>query len=311
MSWTWQQDRWHTGYHRNDDWQQHGWQDEAFQQNSYHDDAAGQWSDDWRTYDSDRWWQESSSWRSDQEWQQHQQDDSWRQTDWRGNDWNSSGAWSYHDQRDDCWAQQSWGDRETETPGASEPMPSGSVRDEEGPTGSDGKTSEVSDVKPGRPREPKTGKEVIPSWSGDTPIRDYKKRIDLFLSTTAIDPEYRAGRLVEPLSGAAWRAVDTMDVSLLRDPQGVDHLLAHLRAELEPVEFLQTFGVLTSFYKGFKRNKGESFIEFDNRFRVQLQKLKEIDAELNDLSKAFWFLETASISDELRKQVVEIFSMSV
>ena len=141
-------------------------------------------------------------------------------------------------------------------------------------------------------REPKTGKEVIPSWDGTSPIRDYKKRVDLFLSTTAIDEEYRAGRLVEQLSGAAWRAVDTMDVSLLRHPQGVDHLLANLRSELEPVEFLQTFGVLTTFYKQFKRSRGESFIEFDNRYRVQLQKLKEVDAELNELSKAYWFLET-------------------
>jgi len=161
-----------------------------------------------------------------------------------------------------------------------------------------------SEGKSGKTREPKTGKEVIPSWDGTTPIRDYKKRIDLFLSTTAIDPEYRAGRLVEQLSGVAWRAVDTMDVTLLRHPEGVQHLLAHLRSELEPVEFLQTFGVLTNFYKKFKRQKGESFIEFDNRYRVQLQKLKEVDAELNDLSKAYWFLETASISEELRKQCI-------
>lgn len=161
-----------------------------------------------------------------------------------------------------------------------------------------------SEVKAGKSREPKTGKEVVPSWDGTTPIRDYRKRIDLFLSTTAIDAEYRAGRLVEQLSGVAWRAVDTMDATLLRHRNGVEHLIEHLRSELEPVEFLQTFRMLTAFYKKFKRNKGESFIEFDNRFRVQLQKLKEVDAELNDLSKAFWFLETAGISDEFRKQCI-------
>ena len=38
-----------------------------------------------------------------------------------------------------------------------------------------------SEGKSGKTREPKTGKEVIPSWDGTTPIRDYKKRIDLLL----------------------------------------------------------------------------------------------------------------------------------
>ena len=302
MSWTWQQHDWHAGYRRDDDWQwRDGWHD-GYPSSGYATVDQQQWSDPWHQDDGEWQWSGSTSWQDRQDWRQ---DGEWTQRAWSGSDWNSGSGWSHYGQWDECREQHSWGDCETGTPDAGEPTPSGSERgDQAGAVEESAPSTSNSEGKSGKTREPKTGKEVIPSWDGTTPIRDYKKRIDLFLSTTAIDPEYRAGRLVEQLSGVAWRAVDTMDVTLLRHPEGVQHLLAHLRSELEPVEFLQTFGVLTNFYKKFKRQKGESFIEFDNRYRVQLQKLKEVDAELNDLSKAYWFLETASISEELRKQCI-------
>lgn len=43
---------------------------------------------------------------------------------------------------------------------------------------------------------------------------------------------------------------------------------------------------------------------FDTRFRVQVQRLEEINAPINGVTKSFWYLETAGLSNDLRKQVV-------
>ncbi|CAL1168448.1 unnamed protein product [Cladocopium goreaui] len=111
-------------------------------------------------------------------------------------------------------------------------------------------------------------------------------------------------RLVEQLTGAAWRATETLDMSTLRQEGGVDTLLSHLREELEPIEHLQVFSTLSNFFKSFRRSKGQEFVDFDTQFRVQCQKLEEVGAGLSGLIKSYWFLETASLSDELRKQVI-------
>lgn len=154
-------------------------------------------------------------------------------------------------------------------------------------------------------REPKTGKEVVPGWDGtSTSFRDYKRRVSLFLATTGIDEEYRGGRLVEQLTSTAWRATETLDMSLLRAADGVDVLLTHLQNEIEPVEHLKVFGTLAAFFKNFRRERGQEFIEFDTSFRVQCQKLEEVGAGLTGLIKSYWFLECAAISEDLRKQVI-------
>ncbi len=155
-----------------------------------------------------------------------------------------------------------------------------------------------------KPREPKTGKEIIPSFDGSTPLRDYRRRVQLFLSTTGIDPEFRAGRLVEQMTGVAWKTTETLQMDRLRSPQGVEYLLEHLQAELEPVEHLQVFGTLQQFFKSFRRARGEEFVTYDMNFRSQMQKLEEIDAGLHGIIKSWWFLECAGLSQELRKQVI-------
>ena len=72
----------------------------------------------------------------------------------------------------------------------------------------------------------------------------------------------------------------------------------------EPLEFLRVFQTLEEFYKTFRRARGQEFVAFDTSFRSQLKRLDEIGASLSGITKAFWFLETAAIAAELRKQVV-------
>ena len=45
-------------------------------------------------------------------------------------------------------------------------------------------------------------------------------------------------------------------------------------------------------------------MNYDSAFRSQLQRLEEIGAEISGVTKAFWFLEKAGLSSDLRKQVV-------
>eukprot|EP00434_Breviolum_minutum_P024369 symbB.v1.2.021520.t1/scaffold1859.1/size98302/6 len=153
-------------------------------------------------------------------------------------------------------------------------------------------------------KKPVTGKEVVPSYNGESALREYRRRVDLFLATTGIDEEFRAGRLMEKLEGRAWQATQTLQVSRLRSSEGVQYLLDHLQKELEPVEHLQIFNTLHEFFRGFKRSRGEEFSTYDTRFRAQLQKMEEIGAPLDGLVRSYWFLEGSGISAELRKQVI-------
>ena len=147
------------------------------------------------------------------------------------------------------------------------------------------------------------GKELVPEHDGIT-MREYERRVRLFEQTTAIDPEFRAGRLLEKLKGDAWAAAETIDLKELKAPNGVAKLLKHLWSELEPLEYLRTFQTLSYFYKQFKRQKGQEFVAFDTAFRTQCKRLEECQSPLEGTAKAFWYLEKASISEELRRQVV-------
>ena len=131
-------------------------------------------------------------------------------------------------------------------------------------------------------------------------MREYR----LFEISTSIDPSYRAQKLMEKLSGTAWLATETIPLESLKHPQGVERLLKHLWAELEPLEFLRVFSTLADFYKGFRQAKGQEFVAYDMAFRMHLQRLEEINAGLEGVTKAYWFLEKAGLSTEMRKQVV-------
>eukprot|EP00435_Cladocopium_sp_Y103_P055701 s1586_g18.t1 len=152
--------------------------------------------------------------------------------------------------------------------------------------------------------KPFTGKEFVPSHDGVITMREYVRRVKLFESNTAIDPSFRAGKLVEKLTGQAWECCETLDVSSLRCPQGVQLLLDHLWAELEPLEHLRISSTLSEFYQKFRRPKGQQFTAYDTAFRGQCLRLKECNAPLTGTVLAYWFLEKASLSEELKRQVL-------
>ena len=75
---------------------------------------------------------------------------------------------------------------------------------------------------------PKTGKDYVPEYDGKAPMRDYERRVRLFESATGIDPCYRAQKLMERLSGAAWTATEGLELQELKHEEGVQRLLKHL-----------------------------------------------------------------------------------
>lgn len=85
---------------------------------------------------------------------------------------------------------------------------------------------------------------------------------------------------------------------------GVDVLLKFLWRELEPLEFLRVMTTLSFFFKTFKRSQGEQFTTYDSNFRAQCLRLTEVGCTLSGVSKAYWFLDKASISEDLRRSVV-------
>lgn len=60
------------------------------------------------------------------------------------------------------------------------------------------------------------GKDSIPEFDGGGTMRDYRRRVKLFESVTSISPQFRAGRLLERLSGQAWKAAETLDIDAIR-----------------------------------------------------------------------------------------------
>ena len=151
---------------------------------------------------------------------------------------------------------------------------------------------------------PTTGKDHVPEYDGKAPMRDYERRVRLFESATGIDPCYRAQKLMERLSGAAWTATEGLELQEPKHEQGVQRLLKHLYQELEPLEHLRVFSTLTEFYRDFKRTAGQEFVAYDMEFRTHLKRLEDIGAKLEGRTKAYWFLEKASLSADLRKQVI-------
>ena len=175
--------------------------------------------------------------------------------------------------------------------------------DPEGVDDRDQKDSELSSNS-GKKDNPKTGKDYVPEYDGKTAMRDYERRVKLFEASTGIDESYRAQKLMERLSGAAWLATESLDLMELKHPKGVERLLAHLWQELEPLEYLRILSTLADFYKNFRRSPGQEYIAYDMEFRNHLKGLEEIGAKIERLTKAYWFIEKAGLSGDLRKQVV-------
>ncbi len=162
----------------------------------------------------------------------------------------------------------------------------------------------ANDSEEGESKKDRSGKDSIPEYDGTSTIREYRRRVKLFESVTSISPQYRGGRLLERLSGLAWRAAETLNIDDLKNENGVAILLDHLESELEPLEYMKTFQVLSHFYNSFRRQRGEQMTSFDTSFRIQCEKLREVGSPLEGTARAWWFLQKAGISDEVRQKVV-------
>ena len=149
-----------------------------------------------------------------------------------------------------------------------------------------------------------SGKERVPEHDGTISMREYQRRVRIWQATSTISPEYQAGRLLERLSGDAWKAAETLEVSQLKSEKGVEALLQHLWDEMEPLEYLRVFQTLSFFYDQFQRSRGQEMTQFDTAFRTQCQRLAEAQAPLEGRAKVYWFLKKAGLSEELRRQVV-------
>lgn len=237
---------------------------------------------------------------------------SWWDRSWYGEPWYRYGnqSWDYNDSYDTTTWRSYW--RDDRRVSAQTVLPD-SVGDEEGWRQERNGGPSTTTASQGNPdpltsgstlgRAPKTGKEIIPTFDGTSSVRDYRRRVALFLSSTGIDAEYRAGRLVEQMSGIAWKSTETLDMQRLKAQDGVEYLLDHLQRELEPLEHMRVFGTLHHFFKTFRRQRGEEFVAYDLNFRSQMQKLDEVGG-LQGIIKSWWFLECASLGPELRKQVI-------
>ncbi|CAE7241378.1 unnamed protein product [Symbiodinium necroappetens] len=177
--------------------------------------------------------------------------------------------------------------------------------DHDGVDGRDPKDSDVSSAS-GKKETAKTGKDYVPEYNGSTPRRKHERRVKLFEASTGIDESCRAQELMERLSGVAWLAMESLDLLDLKHPKSVERLLAHLWQELEPLEYLRIFCTLADFYKNFRRTPGQEYIAYDMEFRNHLKRLEEIGAKIEGLTKAYWFIEKAGLSGDLRKQVVAV-----
>ena len=149
-----------------------------------------------------------------------------------------------------------------------------------------------------------SGKEFVPEFDGASSMREYQRRVRLFESTTSIDKCFQAGRLVERMSGQAWKATETLDIASLKCDEGVQILLDHLWAELELLEFVRVFKTLHGFYEQFKRQKGQDVISYDSAFRAQVKLLEEVGAGIEGLTKGYWFLAKADITEDMRQKIV-------
>ena len=285
------------------------WQEQAEQTSST---QAGWGRQPWQ-------WQQSNAWGS-------YAGSSWQGTGYGNWSWTWAPGWSDEQWRNTAWGndsdaqqktgqQQSWstgstsnsgGGGDDETFGDAYRRPSASTMEDDTWGGGEGTGSLDEDGgSSGRAVAPKaSGKDFIPEYDGSGPMREYQRRVKLFEMSTGIDPSFRAQKLMEKLTGNAWLATESIPLESLKHPDGVSRLLDHLWKELEPLEFLRTFQTLADFYKGFRRSKGQEFAAYDMEFRRHGQRLEEIGAGLSGVTRAYWFLEQAGLSSELRKQVV-------
>ena len=112
---------------------------------------------------------------------------------------------------------------------------------------------------------------MIPSFDG-TDFRQFERRVRLFLSTTRVAPERRAGKLPERLEERAFVSCEGMQD--LESPNGVENLLDHLRTHVEPIEVFRRGWFVDDFVYDFERQPDEEIREYDTRFNIWLRRFE-------------------------------------
>eukprot|EP00439_Symbiodinium_sp_Y106_P032011 s3274_g3.t2 len=269
------------------------------------------WASQWQAGTQDWRWHSTSSptdgWNTSQygSWQ-HQWRPSWGYSSWHSAAWgNDSGD----QQKTDAQESGPSGNEDNPLGGSEDTARRQSASTAEGEAWMAGEgTGSLDDDHGSSSKETSgsksSGKDFIPEYDWTGPMREYQRRVKLFELSTGIDPTFRAQKLMEKLTGNAWLATESIPLESLKHPHGVSRLLDHLWKELEPLEFLRTFQTLADFYKSFRRTPGQQYVSYDMDFRRHAQRLEEIGGGISGVTKAYWFLEKAGLSQELRKQVV-------
>jgi hypothetical protein len=295
---SWQDDEWSNHYSDqrwfSSDWSQGHWDVESSWNHTPYFSRRSSWTT-WSAPHSEHDWQE----RADSgRWWNTPKGRFWGDTLDEAVEWAVKQGWITTDKAFcQWWSSQNEAIPESLDEGTEEPIPDLEPINASGegdrPSSSVGSSEKV-----------RYGKDSIPEFDGSTTMREYRRRVKLFESVTSISPQYRAGRLLERLSGLAWKAAETLDLESIKTENGVSVLLAHLDQELEPLEYMKTFQVLSHFFDHFKRQRGEQMSSYDTSFRIQCDKLREVGSPLEGTAQAWWFLQKAGISDDTRQKVV-------
>ena len=218
---SWQDDEWSNHYSDqrwfSSDWSQGHWDVESSWNHTPYSSRRSSWTtwsaphsehDRQERADSGRWWNTPKG-------------RFWGDTLDEAVEWAVKQGWITTDKAFcQWWSSQNEAIPESLDEGTEEPIPDLEPIDASGegdrPTSSVGSSEKV-----------RYGKDSIPEFDGSTTMREYRRRVKLFESVTSISPQYRAGRLLERLSGLAWKAAETSDLESIKIENGVSVLLAH------------------------------------------------------------------------------------
>jgi hypothetical protein len=108
-----------------------------------------------------------------------------------------------------------------------------------------------------------------PEFNGDSDIKDYMRRLELWEELTLTPAAKRAVVLYYKLKDKAWKDAETLDLRRLRSNQGMEYFKKWLSKKYEDQEFMDMAKHLRSFFRVLRRKKGQDVREFNNEFDRQ------------------------------------------
>eukprot|EP00971_Amphidinium_carterae_P327486 6458882-Amphidinium_carterae.1 len=157
---------------------------------------------------------------------------------------------------------------------------------------------------------------VIDVWSVSQPSQqsqvrdydgkdeDYERKVSIYEANSRVAKARRGGKLLERLSGDAFRKVETLDPSELRCDEGVQMLLAFLRDKYEPLRPLKVGSLMSEFVDNLRRNRGEEIRDWNSRFESRLREVEEYTGSMNPNVVAFYYLKKLSVPASVESQIV-------